>query len=171
MLLTCCLACRGASKSPPPASPRPRAALERLAIVTRFRPPADGLLTDRQIDLYLRVRRAAKSQSEEEAARALGVDRDELAWVRARILEAVVALEMRHVRGASDEAYARAIASLKQTREAVRDKDSAKTLNEQIAALERERASLKGLEALPVEIASNARRVAARRAEIEAVGP
>ena len=100
-----------------------------------------------------------------------GVDVDEFAWVHGRILEAVVALDTRRWRSASDETYAHAIASLKQARDSIRDKESSRRLNEQIGALEKERASLKNLETLPAEIAANARRVAPRRAEIEAAGP
>jgi hypothetical protein len=171
LLLLFSCACRGSHSRGTATPDTPRATLPRLALGTRFVPPQDGLLTDAQIDRYLRVRRAAKGRTEEETARALGTDLDEVAWVRARILEAIVALDTRRLRSASEETYSRAIASLKQTRDSMRDKESQRTLNEQIAALERERASLKGLEALPAEIATNTRRVAARRQEIDAVGP
>ncbi|HTD52465.1 MAG TPA: hypothetical protein VK780_05530 [Thermoanaerobaculia bacterium] len=169
-LLLVSLACRGSRVSAPPPLGTPRAALRKLAMVPSFRPPADGLLTENMIDRYLQVRRAAKGRSEEEAARSLRVDVDEFAWVHGRILEAVVALDTRRWRSASDETYAHAIASLKQARDGIRDKESSKRLNEQIGALEKERASLKSLETLPAEIAANARRVASRRAEIEAAG-
>lgn len=150
---------------------RPPAPAVRIAPRFPFQPPADGLLTDAQLDRYIRVRRAFKGRSDEEAARAAGVGRDEFAWVRARIVEALVALDGRRVREASAETYARTIASLKETRRSVKDRETLRTLDEQIAALERERASVKRVESLPAAVAGNLRRVEARRAEIEALSP
>ena len=134
-----------------------------------FEPPADRLLTDRHLDLYLRVRRAARERSEADAARALGIDPDEFAWARARIVEALVALDAARVRLSAAETYARTLASLRQTLRAVRDPQTARTIEVQIAALERERAGMRAPEALPADIAGNARKVATRRAELEAV--
>jgi len=134
-----------------------------------FEPPADRLLTDRHLDLYLRVRRAARERSEADAARALGVDPDEFAWARARIVEALVALDAARVRQSAAETYARTIASLRQTLRAVRDPQTARTIEAQIAGLERERAGMRAPDALPADIAGNARKVATRRAELEAV--
>ncbi|HEV8611060.1 MAG TPA: hypothetical protein VGS98_13475 [Thermoanaerobaculia bacterium] len=135
-----------------------------------FVPPADRLLTDRHLDLYVKVRRAARERSESDAARALGVDPDEFAWVRARIVEALVALDESRVRQAAAETYARTIASLRQTLRSVRDPQTARTVEGEIAALERERAGLRAPDPLPADVAANARKVAARRAELEAAG-
>src|SRR5262249_37927528 len=159
-------ACRQSREAPRPLN-QPSAALGRLAIAPRFQPPADGQLTDAMIDRYVRIRAAAKGRSETEAARGFGMDSDELVWVRARILEALAALDTRKVRSASEESYSRAIASLKRTRDSAKDKETLRALNEQIAALEKEKASLKNLEALPASILANARRVAPRRADLE----
>lgn len=163
--------CRFLSKSSPAVSQRSRAALERLALAPRFVPPADGLLTDAQIDRYLRARRAKAGQPEGQAARLPEMDRGEFAWVQARVDEAILASDARRVRAASEETYARTIASLKRARESVKDADTARTLGDQIAALERERALVKGTESLAPAIASNARRVALRRADFDALGP
>ena len=97
--------------------PRPAAAAGRTRglLAAHYQPPPDGLLTDRHLDLYGKVRRAARDRSEADAARALGVDPDEFAWVRARIVEALVALDGSRVREESGETYARAIASLRET--------------------------------------------------------
>ncbi len=157
--------CRERSK------PAPAPSLSRLESLARFRPPADGLLTDAQIDQYIRIRRAARGRTDVEAARAVGADLDEYAWVRARVIEALVALDSRKVRAASEETYAKTIVALRQARQHARDRASQRTLDEQITALERERASLKQIDAPPVAVASNARRVAPRRAEIEALSP
>ena len=159
---------------PETACRREKAALARAAGSTgpllslKFVPPPDGLLTDRHLDLYVKVRRAARDRSESDAARALGRDPDEFAWVRARIVEALVALDESRVREASAETYARAIASLRQTLRSVRDASTARTIESQIAGLERERAGMRRADPLPPGLAANARKVAARRAEVEA---
>jgi len=121
------------------------------------------------IDRYVRIRAAAKGRSETEAARGFGMDSDELVWVRARVVEALAALDARKVRSASEESYSRAIASLKRTRDSAKEKETLRTLNEQITALEKEKASLKTLEGLPASIMANSRRVAARRTALETV--
>ena len=123
------------------------------------------------IDRYLKVRRPAQGHSEEDTASALGVDSDETVWVEARIREALAELEARRLRAESEDGYARAIASLKQARESIRDKESARTLNEQIVTLEKERASLRALDSGTPELVANARRVSGRRAEIDSVRP
>jgi hypothetical protein len=157
------------SREDRPAVARPGAS--RIIPVQRFAPPPDGLLTDRQIDRYIAVRRAARARTEADAARALAVDPDEHAWVRARVLEALVALNERRVRGSSVETYARTLAKLHETRAAVKDPATARTLDEQIAALEKERAAWKKPEPSPPSLAANARRLEKRRAEIDAAPP
>jgi len=163
----------GCSKpaSPPAQTGQARAKLSKLALIQRFRPPADGLLTDAMIDRYLKVRRAARGQPEEDAASALRADPGETVWVEARIREALAELDTRRLRAETEDGYARAISSLKQARESIRDKESARTLNEQIATLEKERASLKTLDSGTPGLAANARRVSSRRAEIDAMRP
>lgn len=144
----------------------------RGRVEPRFRAPADGRLTDAQIDKYLKVRRAIHgTASEAEAAHELGVDPAEVDWIRARIVEAFSVLDTRRVAEAGAEAYTRAIASLRQAREAARDSRTAAMLDAEIAAAERERAALKTPDPGPPAAAANAVRVASRRAEIEAVGP
>lgn len=157
-------------RAPGPARAEPRAQ-SRLAPILRFHPPADGLLTDAQIEKYLRVRRAAKGRPEGEAASAVGVDAEEYAWVRTRVVEAVAALDEKRVRGAAEETYARTLASLRETRRSVKDRETLRTIDEQIAGLERERASVRRPAPLPPAISANARRIASRRAEIDSVSP
>jgi hypothetical protein len=168
-LLLFALTCRRSPQAPDGIDRPSAAALERLALGPRFQPPADGLLTDAMIDRYARIRAASKGGAAgAETARGFGVSSEELAWVEARIVEALAALDTRRLRNASEETYNRAIASLKRTRDSVRDREILRTLNDQIAALEKERASLKSLEAVPASILANSRRVAPRRAELEA---
>jgi hypothetical protein len=168
-LLLACAAAQACGKTEAPAAAKRMAA--HVVPVLQFAPPSDGLLTDAQIDRFVAVRRAARGRTEAEAARALGVDPDEHAWVRARILEAEVALNERRVRAISAETYARTLAQLHQTRGAVRDPATARSIDEQIAALERERSAWKKPEPLPPAVAANAKRVERRRAEIEAASP
>jgi hypothetical protein len=158
-------ACRREEKRPPDSA---GATSVGAAVRPHFEPPIDRLLTHRHLDLYVKVRRAARDRSESDAARALGVDPDEFAWVRARIVEALVALDETRVREASAETYVRTIASLRQTLKSVRDPQTARTIEAQIAGLERERAGMRRPESVPVDVAANARKVAERRAELEA---
>ncbi len=153
-----------------PANRLARAAAEstaRLAQRAAFRPPADGALTDRHVDLYVKVRRAAKGRTDADASRAVGVDPDEFAWVRSRIIEGLLEADRRRVRAASDEVYGKTIASLRETRRAVRDAATGRSVDEQIGGLERERATLRRAEPVSAALAANARRVAARRADID----
>jgi hypothetical protein len=152
-----------------PAAARPAAS--RIVPERKFAPPVDGLVTDGQIDRYLAVRRAARGRAEADAARALTIDPDEHAWVRARLLEALVFLDEKRVRGSSAETYARTLAKLHETRAAVRDPLTARTIDEQIAALEKERSAWKKPEPSAPSLAANARRVEKRRAEIDSTAP
>jgi hypothetical protein len=136
--------------------------------VVRFHPPADGLLTDAHIDHYLRVRRASRGRTDDEATSAVGVDPEEYAWTRARILEAIVQLETAQVRVAAEGTYSRTLASLRQAREGAKDRETARKIDEQIAALERVRQGLKAADPAPPAVAANARKIAPRRAEIQA---
>jgi hypothetical protein len=136
----------------------------------RFRPPADGVFTAAQLDAFLKVRRAAGNRNEAQAASALGADPIEIAWVRARIVEALLALEARQVTDAAFESYSGAIARLREARRSTRDPKTAARLDVEIAGLERERASLrKGEPPTPASL-KNAARLAPRRAELLALG-
>jgi hypothetical protein len=143
----------------------------RSHVELRFQPPADGLLTNAQLDMYLRVRRAAGSGSDAETALQLGIDPFEFVWVRARIVEAIVALDSRQVAEAALESYARAIATVREARRSARDAQTAARLDGEIAGLERERSTLRKGEGPTPQMVRNAARVAPRRAEIESLGP
>jgi hypothetical protein len=144
----------------------------RSRVEPNFRAPADGRLTDAQIDAYLKVRRAVDGTvSDAEKARGLGVDPAEFDWVRARIIEALSALDSRKVAEAGLEPYTRGIASLREARVAAGDPRTAARLDTEIAAMERERALLRKPDPLPPAAVANAARVAPRRAQIESLGP
>jgi hypothetical protein len=142
----------------------------RSRVVPRFRPPADGLLTEGQIQMYLSVRRAAGAASDSDAARALQVDPAEFAWVRDRVVEALMALDARDVAEPAIEAYGTAIATLRVARRAQPGGREAGRLDAEIAALERERGSVRSPDAGPAA-AVNAVRIRPHRAAIESLGP
>jgi len=136
----------------------------------RFTPPPDGLLKDAQIDAYLKVLRASGRRPPSDVAGSMGIDPAEFAWVRARIAEAFLALDARQVSDAAVENYTAALARLRETRRTTRDARIASRLEVEIAALEKERASLH--RPFPATPASrNAVLVAPRRAELEQIGP
>ncbi len=154
----------------------PRRAGEALRQAARrlgppFRPPADGLVTDQQVDQFIRVRRAAKGRTDAETARALEIAPEEIAWTRARVVEVLVALDEKRVREASAEVYAKALTSLKAARVKTRDPADSRVLDEQIAALERERATVRQEETPSQVLLTNMRKIAGRRAELEALAP
>lgn len=164
---TACAAAGCGKDAPADRLARAAQSTARLALPATFRPPADGALTGAHIDLYVKVRRAAKGRTDAEASRAVGVDPDEFAWVRSRIVEGLLEADRRRVRAASEAVYGKTIASLRETRRAVRDPATARSVDDQIAGLERERAALRRPEAVPPALAGNARLLAARRAEID----
>jgi hypothetical protein len=135
-----------------------------------FRPPADGLLTDAQVETFLKVRSAAGRRPASEVATEMGVDPVEFAWVRARIVEALVALDARQVGEGAYESYGAALSRLRDARRSTRDGKAAARLDAEIATLERERATLRHADATS-PASRNAARVASRRAELERVGP
>jgi hypothetical protein len=170
VLLACMLgsgACGEGGRQPAEAYPG-----VRVRVRGPFEPPADGRLTDAQIDMYLRVRRAsAAAGTDAEAAQRVGASPAEFDWVRARILEALLALDSRRASAAVLESYGRAIATLREARRGAVDPASAARIDREIAALERERSSLRRPDPLVAVVAANAARIERRRTEIEAAGP
>jgi hypothetical protein len=142
----------------------------RSRVAPRFRAPSDGLVTEAQIQTYLTVRRAAGSASDTDAARALKLDPAEFLWVRARLIEALMALDGQEVIGPAIESYTRAIATLREARLMEKDARAAARLDAEIATLERERGSLHSPDA-GRGVAVNAARARPYRAAIESVGP
>ncbi len=137
-----------------------------------FRAPEDGRLTAAQIDMYVKVRRAAGRGSDAEAARAVGADAGEFAWARARITEALTAHDARSTAEAAAETYAKGLAAVRDARRAAPDARTGARLDAEIAALERERASLRRRPAdVSPAAGANVALVEARRAEIESVRP
>jgi hypothetical protein len=127
-------------------------------------------LTERQIQMYLSVRRAAGAASDADAARALQADPAEFVWVRERVVEALMALDARDVVEPVIESYGKAITTLREARRIAKEERTISRLDAEIAALERERASVRSPDPGP-GAAVNAVRVRPHRAAIEAVGP
>src|SRR5688500_11779745 len=79
-----------------PEEPAPRAAVP--ARVSRFTPPPDGKLSEKQIELFLKLRprekqivdRTGDPAADVRAARELGHDPAEYQWVKARVADAVL---------------------------------------------------------------------------------
>lgn len=143
----------------------------RTRVLPGFHPPADGVMTPAQLDDFARVRRATGSRSEADVARAMGVEPGEVAWVRARVAEALLLLDARRVAETSTDEYAAAAARLRETRRTTRDPKAAARIDAEIAALERERAATRRGDAVSPSAAKNAALVAPRRAELEKLGP
>ena len=134
--------------------PRPR----RIVLVRKFSPPADGLLTDTQIDRYIarapgraranrRRRRAGRSASTPTSSPGCGRGCSRPPSRSTRSGSAPP--PPRPTRARSPQ--------LHETRAAVRDAATLRTIDEQIAALEKERAAWKKPEPPPPAIAANAR--------------
>jgi hypothetical protein len=135
-----------------------------------FQPPSDSLLTPAQLDLFLRIRAGARAVSLGEALAAAGADPGEFAWVRARIQEALLALDADRVFAAAAESYARGIAAAREARKAARDPKTIARLDAEIATLERERGTLRRPGPGLPSVSRNAALVSRRRGEIEAAG-
>ena len=144
----------------------------RSRLEPRFQPPADGRLTDAQIDMYLRTRRAtAGADSESQAAARLGASPAEYDWVRSRIVEALLALDSRQATTAALESYGRALGALREARQGAVNAASARRIESEIAALEKERQATRRPDPLLAVVAANAAKVEKRRAEIQSAGP
>ena len=143
----------------------------KTGVQPAFKPPENGLLTDAQIQTFVKVRRGARAESEAESLRAIGTDPVEFAWIRARVREALLALESDRVTAAAAESYARALSVVREARRSARDPKTIARLDSEIAGLERERAALRKENPPSAALQRNAARLAPRRAEIEAAGP
>lgn len=144
----------------------------RSALEPPFHPPADGRLTDAQIDTYVRVRKAMSAAgSETEAATRLGVSPAEFDWVRGRIVEALLALDSRQATTAVVDGYGRALTALREARQGSVQASSARRVEAEIAAFERERQATRRPDPLVSVVAANAAKVEKRRAEIQSAAP
>ncbi len=165
---TAALAAASCRRAEAPTLDPVRAIRERVR--PRFSPPADGLLTDAEIDAFIRVRTASGRRPPADVAEEMKVDPAEFAWVRTRIAEALMALDAERATDAAADSYAEALAALRETRRTTRDGKAALRIDAEIAALEKERSGLR--RPIPASPARrNAAHIAPRRAELERIGP
>lgn len=185
-------ACRDAT---PPAGTPGAASAPRRPEREGYRPPADGILTAPQVEMFLKVReetvrarrsarpdaplegedgisRAAESRSAEiRAARALSVPVDEYLWVRERVLEAEAAVLTAKLNTDVLGLLGRTIESLRERRAAAPDDASRKLLDEQIEAFEAEASRVKreAAEEEPASVRENLKVLAPWRKKISAI--
>jgi hypothetical protein len=150
-----------------PAAPAPVAAPGAPA-VQRFRPPADGRLTQNQVVSYRSLRRSARFSAAEDAsgadgnedarwdaqiqaARRAGLGPDELVWVQQKVAEARIAIAEARARRANVETYKRTIASLNRVLAATTDPQTRRILASQITDIEREQAAAEREARAPVD--------------------
>lgn len=129
-----------------PEEPVRKAAVPaRPVLVLRFMPPSDGKLTEKQIELFLKVRprerqiadRTGDPAADARAARELGRDPAEYQWVKARIAEAVLVRITADWASMDEESRKAMLDGMERVRDTLRDREDR-------AALERRMTQLRG---------------------------
>jgi len=125
--------CRG--ESPVPRAPAP-------AIARPYRPPADGHLSERQLQEYVAARKSASATERPDAGpTADGADErrggEERVWVRQKVLESEMRLDEREARRREIEIDRKTAASLRAAAAASTDPATKDSLGRQAADLER----------------------------------
>ena len=113
------------------------------ARVSRFTPPPDGRLTEKQIDLFLKVRPREKQISDRNgdpaadahAARELGCDPAEYQWVKARVAEAVLVRITADWESMDEESRQAMLEGMERVRDTLRDREDRAALERRIAQL------------------------------------
>jgi hypothetical protein len=156
-----------------PESPLPRASAPAMA--RPYRPPADGRLSERQVQAYVAARRSRSQPDRPETAPgadALDERRggDEYLWVRQKILESEMRLDERDADRREIEIARKTAASLRAAASSSTDPATKDSLSRQAVDLDRraadtERTLRKGL---PAEDPVNDGLVARYRRQIEA---
>ncbi|HEY4575888.1 MAG TPA: hypothetical protein VIJ26_18050 [Thermoanaerobaculia bacterium] len=129
-----------------PAAPNGTATLmDQVAKAPGYRPPTDGRLTRRQIAIYLEVQRREqeirKTESEGataglRAARELGYNPREYAWVRDRVQDAEMLQATQALSRQVAEARQAILARLRQQRETAKSAGERAEIDKQIRELE-----------------------------------
>ena len=147
ILLSALLTLPGCRREPQrPAAPHGTAALmDQVAKAPDYKPPADGRLTRRQIAIYLEVRRreqevrktgAEGATAGLRAARELGYNPKEYAWVRDRVQDAEMLQTTQALSRQVAEARQAILARLRQQRETVKSAGERAEIDKQIRELE-----------------------------------
>jgi hypothetical protein len=113
------------------------------ARVSRFTPPPDGKLTEKQIQLFLKVRPREKQITDQtgdaaadtRAARELGRDPAEYQWVKARIAEAVLARVTADWESMDEESRQALLEGMERVRDSIRDREDRAALERRIGQL------------------------------------
>ena len=111
--------------------------------VQRFTPPADGRLTEQQIQLFLKIRPREKQIADEtgdpaadaKAAREMGRDPAEYQWVKARIAEAVLARVTADWETMDEGSRQALLDGMERVRDTLQDREDRAALERRIAQL------------------------------------
>ncbi len=106
-----------------------------------YQPPADSRLTEKQVRMYLEVKRRAQTIRGEEpagtadlrAALELGINPKELGWIQERVLEAWIALRGQELDRKLAEAWNQVLRDLEAQRKSATDPQQRKELEKEIA--------------------------------------
>ncbi len=113
------------------------------ARVSRFMPPPDGKLTEKQIEIFLKVRprekqivdRTGDPAADTLAAREMGLDPAEYQWVKARVADAVL-VRITADWASMDEGSRQAmLEGMERVRDTLRDREDRAALERRIAQL------------------------------------
>jgi hypothetical protein len=113
------------------------------ARVSRFTPPPDGKLTEKQIQLFLEVRPREKqiadrtwdATADTRAAREMGRDPAEYQWVKARIAEAVLARITADWETMDEESRQAMLEGMARVRDTIVDREDRAILERRMAQL------------------------------------
>ena len=113
------------------------------ARVLRFTPPADGKLSEQQIELFLQVRprekqiadRTGDLAADARAARELGRDPAEYQWVKARVAEAVLSRVTADWESMDEESREAMLDGMERVRDTMVDREDRAALERRIAQL------------------------------------
>jgi hypothetical protein len=151
----------GEAKAVKPVGESRREAVRPGEEIARYRPPADGRLTERQIEMYIEVERREREMRAADlatarfrAARELGYDPNEIAWVETRVREAERATASRTLEKRLTVGRERYLAALETERRQTGDGAKRTRLTEQIADFRR-RAGRSALQ-IPPAVEGNA---------------
>jgi len=124
-----------------PEEPARKAAVPARA--SRFMPPTDGKLTEKQIELFLKVRprekqiadRTGDPAADVRAARELGRDSAEYQWVKARVAEAVLVRITADWESMDEGSRQAMLDGMERVRDTLRDREDRAVLERRIAQL------------------------------------
>ncbi len=177
------LVAAGCEKHEVPGEPTPVPTPVRATDILRatYRPPADGRLTPKQVELYLAVQERLRPKEggtptglipeDVVVARDTGFNAEEYLWVKERVLEAEAATLAAGQNARVLAMLERTLADLKARRASAADEGSKKLLSEQISAFEAdaERTRREAREKEPDAVRANMKTLGPYRARLAAL--